>query len=1221
MQYSVTVVAALGLAVYHSWSLTLVTLATIPVSAIVSSKISRWMQPAVEAHAEKLTQASRAATNAIRAIETVKCFNGQEVELSQYASIIKEAARYNLVQARSMALQTGLVRLAILAMFVQGFWYGSHLVNVGQKTPAEILTCFWACLMATQTAEQILSQIVLLERGRAAATALEAAVSNVEFDERNSKLIGRAAPLYCEGHIELRDVSFSYRSQPDRLALNKSSFSFAVGTMTFVIGRSGSGKSTLSDLLMRFYDAQSGEILIDGYAVQTLGINWIRRNITLVQQESVLFNGTIASNIVYGQKDQSTVRWADFEQAIDLSSLQPTIESLPQGPDTVVGAGGSAMSGGQRQRVALARARLRDTPILILDEATSALDHTSKSLIVGRIRKWRAGKTTIIITHDMSQISPNDYVYVLNQGVVVKEGFRHALEEICATDSFGGLDPVSSEPLPPRSNDQCREEEEGIVTADSWPTSMESPHGAMHIAEMQDRRASTSSTSPSSPIAPLLQCKSLAAPAATPNMQEPFAETWDVSSGTVTDKDIEMQPLVRHSGGSQSSFISTLSQKSSIPSPPVVQVSTCKQETTKAEKGASEAQVAPLRGIFLSIWPMLPVRKRFILVLGFTAALLNAAATPVFSYVFSQLLSTFYLPTRDVRSHQAYIYSLSILGVAVIDSATSYLMHYLLESCAQHWIDALRIRAYRNILDQPMVFFSLEENSMERLVETLDRNAEETRSLLSRFAASMFVAITMMTIAVTWSVIMSWRLTLVGLAAAPFLYGVTRRFEHVSSLWEARSNHAASCTNAIFAETFSNIRTVRAYTLEGHFQEKYTTATTSAFHTGLQRAIYSGIFFGLSDASIIFLTALIFYYGAHLVASGTHTVTEIITVFTTFLFSISHVSGLVSLIPQISSSRATASSLLRLACSLAYQRSHESTGTHRPESITSITFHNTTFTYPSRLSSTSPTFISPPLTLAINPTTSTALTGPSGSGKSTLARLLLRLYPPSPSSDPSILINNLPISEIHTPTLRSLLPFVPQNPTLFPTSIAANISYPSPPNSAATTMAAIIAASKQAALHDFITTLPEGYATFIGGGSGTGLSGGQTQRIAIARGLFQHHHSRSGRTGAGGKGRGMVILDEPTSGLDLDTVGGGVGGWVEGVGAAGTTAKSGEEGDGEDREDEDEEGTGGLGGCLVITHDGGMVGRCRDVISLGGGSGDGDDGGGGKGKGKGRVKE
>lgn len=165
------------------------------------------MQPAIEQQIEQLTQASKLANNAITAIDTVKCFNRQDFELSQYLEATKKAAVCYLVQARANALQIGLVRVSLLGMFVQGFWYGSHLVDVGSRSPGQILTAFWACLMATQTMEQLLPQMIVLEKGRVAAATLKAVLIKVDRGRKVRQMMGRRTPRYCDGDIQVKSVS------------------------------------------------------------------------------------------------------------------------------------------------------------------------------------------------------------------------------------------------------------------------------------------------------------------------------------------------------------------------------------------------------------------------------------------------------------------------------------------------------------------------------------------------------------------------------------------------------------------------------------------------------------------------------------------------------------------------------------------------------------------------------------------------------------------------------------------------------------------------------------------------------------------------------------------------------------------------------------------------------------------------------------------------------
>ena len=206
MQDGVTVFAALSLAFYYSWGLTIVTLSTVPILAVLLAWNSSRMQPSIETQMEELAKASSIANDAILAIDTVKCFNKQDFEIWQYRKAIERAARYYLQLAQANALQIGGLRLITLVMFVQGFWFGSHLVNTGQKNPGDILTAFWACLMATQAFERIQPEVTILERGKAAGAALKSILNQMEDGFGASRVSGGIFPLCCAGDIEIRDV-------------------------------------------------------------------------------------------------------------------------------------------------------------------------------------------------------------------------------------------------------------------------------------------------------------------------------------------------------------------------------------------------------------------------------------------------------------------------------------------------------------------------------------------------------------------------------------------------------------------------------------------------------------------------------------------------------------------------------------------------------------------------------------------------------------------------------------------------------------------------------------------------------------------------------------------------------------------------------------------------------------------------------------------------------
>ncbi|OXV11503.1 hypothetical protein Egran_00736 [Elaphomyces granulatus] len=838
LQHLVRILAALALAFYTSWNLTLVAFATVPFFLVVVALLSSRIQSAIEAQKSELNNASSLAHEAICAIDTVKCFNGQSSRFQKYVASVSQAACHYMRQAHLNSARIGCARLMMFGIFIQGFWYGSSLVGSGAASAGDVMRTFWACIVAMQSIEQLLPRFFELEKGKVAASSLKVILYRPNPDRQLTGSMGIMPPRRCHGKIEVKSVSFAYPSQPNRLVLQCASFIFPAGNTIFIIGRSGSGKSTLADLLLRFYAPISGEILIDDKPIQTFDVRWIRNNITLVQQESILFNETILQNIVLGGQTSKDARPECIKPCIEMANLQDLADTMPDGFNTVVGAGGNLLSGGQRQRVAIARARLRDTPILILDECTSALDSKNRTAVMKSIR------------------------------------------------------------------------------------------------------------------------------------------------------------------------------------------------------------------------------------------------------------------------------------VAIGDAAAAYWMHYLLEYCGQAWTDSLRGAAMVRILDQPRSWFELDENMSHLLVLYLDQNAEEMRKLIGKFAAYVLVATSIILIAFSWSFTISWKLTIVGLACGPLIFAITRGFEVVSGKWEKRSNGIYEKTISIFSETFLGIRTVKALTLESYFDEKHFRALEKGMKLCLKRASFTGFFFGLTESAVIFVTALLFFYGAVLESSLELTANDIIIVFSMLLLSMGYVNVVLTWIPEISLSRDNASRLLRLS-NLPLNTSHEHVGKRRDFDPTPIRIQRLNFRYPHRPEACVLRDVS--LTIPMN--SCIAIVGHSGSGKSTLASLLLKLYP-SPMCQPgfhTITLGGIGIRHLHTPTLRSLVTLVPQQPKLLADSIGANIGYGLPSSSPLNTLDNIRGAAQAAGIDEFISSLPNGYETVLGDG-GICLSGGQAQQVAIARSLIRQPQ--------------ILILDEVTASLD-----------------------------------------------------------------------------------------
>ncbi|KDQ06273.1 hypothetical protein BOTBODRAFT_168162 [Botryobasidium botryosum FD-172 SS1] len=276
--------------------------------------------------------------------------------------------------------------------------------------------------------------------------------------------MAKITPSKCHGGFTLHEIRFAYPARPAVPVLNIKSMDLAAGETTFIVGGSGSGKSTVAQLLMGMYDVEprtrfgygGGSILLDDQELRVLDPTWVSEHVALVSQSCILFEMSIHDNVAIGlagsspsaprttayttstsasaasyyrRKRPEDVTREEVENVCRAALMHEFVRDLPNGYDTMLGVGGQSLSGGQKQRLAIARAMMRDPTVLILDEATSALDATSRILVFEAIKQWRRNRTTIVITHDLSQITPDDFVYVMKAGSVVEEGYRYALEE------------------------------------------------------------------------------------------------------------------------------------------------------------------------------------------------------------------------------------------------------------------------------------------------------------------------------------------------------------------------------------------------------------------------------------------------------------------------------------------------------------------------------------------------------------------------------------------------------------------------------------------------------------------------------------------------------------------------------------------------------------------------------------------------------------------------
>jgi subfamily B ATP-binding cassette protein MsbA len=356
---------------------------------------------------------TRVVKETLDAHRVVKVFNAQRhiAQLFENVNELNRRTNVRLISARSVS--NPIVQMIAAVGLASVLFIANQQMQAGTLSVARFIPFLIALFQVTQPLKRVLAVSGPMQQGIAAGQAVFEVLDTPTEPGGGTHPLGRA-----RGAVEFRHVNFEYVSEKGTV-LRDISLTVDPGTTVAIVGRSGSGKSTLVSLLPRFYDPTAGSVLIDGVDIREYPLFDLRRQISLVSQEVVLFNDTIRNNILFGATDISDPQ---LEAAARAAYVLEFVEQLPRGLDTVVGDRGVLLSGGQRQRIAIARALLRDTPILILDEATSALDTAAERHIQAALDQLVRNRTTFIIAHRLSTVEHADRILVLRDGAMVEFG-------------------------------------------------------------------------------------------------------------------------------------------------------------------------------------------------------------------------------------------------------------------------------------------------------------------------------------------------------------------------------------------------------------------------------------------------------------------------------------------------------------------------------------------------------------------------------------------------------------------------------------------------------------------------------------------------------------------------------------------------------------------------------------------------------------------------------
>ena len=415
MKDSLTLLVLVSLMFYQNWKLAFFALIMMPLAAIVAKTLGRRLGKATSESARVIGNLTAFLSEMIKGSRMVKIYQREKFE-SDRSKIIIEEHMHKQNKIGFVMIRATPIMEVLTGIIIAGFIYFTGLmVSSGEIEINNFFSFLTAMMLAYQPIRSLATINMLFYQGAAGAervfAVLDADISIKENAKSENLIINK-------GNLQFKDVSFAYK-KTDAEAINKVNISIEGGTTAALVGHSGAGKSTIINLIPRFYDPSKGQILIDDQNIRNVSLFSLRKNISLVSQDIILFDDTVRSNIAYANLEATDDQ---IKKACEFAAANEFIEKLPQSYETIIGENGIRLSGGQKQRISIARAILKDTPIILLDEATSSLDADSEEKVQNAIINLTKNKTTLVIAHRLSTIRRANKIIVVNQGKIADVG-------------------------------------------------------------------------------------------------------------------------------------------------------------------------------------------------------------------------------------------------------------------------------------------------------------------------------------------------------------------------------------------------------------------------------------------------------------------------------------------------------------------------------------------------------------------------------------------------------------------------------------------------------------------------------------------------------------------------------------------------------------------------------------------------------------------------------
>ena len=424
MKDSFSIVALVALMFYQNWKLALFAIIMMPLAAIFAKSLGKRIGKAVGQASELSANLTTFLSEILKGSKMIRIYQKEEEEDKNANNLINKLVEKN-IKINSVLIRAAPIMETLTGFMIAGFiFFSGKLIAAGELEVNNFFSFLAAMMLAYQPIRSLATINMTAYQGATAFKRISRIIDkSIEIKEEKS--FPKLALNKC--NIIFDNVGFKYESTEKR-AIKNINLEIEGGSMTAFVGHSGAGKSTIMNLLPRFYDPQQGNIKIDGQDIKKISLSSLRKNISLVSQDVILFDDTIKNNIAYANSQASH---KEIEEACKFAAADEFIDKLPSSYDSLVGENGTKLSGGQKQRLSIARAILKKSPIILLDEATSSLDADSEEIVQNAIINLTKNKTTLVIAHRLSTIHKAKKIFVLKNGEIINSGNHDFLINNC----------------------------------------------------------------------------------------------------------------------------------------------------------------------------------------------------------------------------------------------------------------------------------------------------------------------------------------------------------------------------------------------------------------------------------------------------------------------------------------------------------------------------------------------------------------------------------------------------------------------------------------------------------------------------------------------------------------------------------------------------------------------------------------------------------------------